>query len=167
MAITARKSLFLATLVAFCGVSLTPAIVTAQTTLPTITVTGRRPQSRADIDRFLDAVRDASLVTEVLEFVGIENEPEYPQRSLTLYTIDCRGLSQTDRTNAVTRALTIPLSMTAGDSVYLAFGTEVIVSYNGSGTERFVVTNGGGGGTPSSSLARDLTPVAGSLVCPS
>jgi hypothetical protein len=163
----ARKALIGLALLASCSVALTPKSAEAQTTLPTVIVVGRRPQSREAIDRFFDQAREASLRTEILEFVGILDEPGHPQQNLTLYTIDCR-LSQNARTSEVTRALSIPLSATPGDSTYLAFGTEVTVNYmNGSASERFFVTSGGGGGAPGSSgLLRELTPVAGSLVCP-
>jgi hypothetical protein len=160
----ARKALIGLSLVASCGVALTPSLATAQTTLPTITVIGHRPQSQAYIQGILDQVRQPSLLLELAELLDVVDAPSYPEQSLTLYTIDCR-LSQDARTNAVTHALTIP-NVNTGSSPYLAFGTEVTVHYmNGNASERFVVT-GGGSGAPNSDPVRALTPVAGSLVCP-
>jgi hypothetical protein len=164
MLINVRKALFLLTLVASSSIALNPIRAAAQTTLPTVTVIGHRPQSREAIERFLDQAREASLRTEILEFVGILDEPSYPQGSLSLYTVPCR-LPQDARTNAVTQALSGPRSLVYPDgSPYLAFGTEMTVHYMNRGTERFVVT--GGGGRPDGEPVRALTPVAGSLVCP-
>lgn len=163
MPINSRKALCLLTLVASSGVAFAPKPAEAQTTLPTITVIGHRPQSEADIQRILDQVRQPSLLLEVAEFLDFVEPPAYPAQSLTLYTIDCR-LSQDARTNAVTNALTLP-NINTGPTPYLAFGTEVTVHYmNGNSFERFVVT-GGGSGMPGSDPVRALTPVAGSLVC--
>jgi hypothetical protein len=162
MPIKSRKALIGLALVTSCGVALTPPAA-AQTTLPTITVIGHRPQSQADIQRILDQVRQPPIWLELAEMVELVDPPEYPQQSLTLYTIDCR-LPQEARTNAVTHALSIP-NVNVGALPYLAFGTEVTVNYmNGNSTERFVVT-GGGSGRPGSDPVRGLTPVAGSLVC--
>jgi hypothetical protein len=160
MPIDSRKALIGLSLVASCGFALPSPPATAQTTLPTITVIGHRPQSAAEIQRLLDQVRQPPIWLELAEMVELVDPPEYPQQSLTLYTIDCR-LPQEARTNAVTHALSIP-----GSPTYLAFGTEVTVNYmNGNASERFVVT-GGGSGRPGSDPVRGLTPVAGSLVCP-
>jgi hypothetical protein len=159
MLINSRKVLVALSLVASCSVVFTPKSAAAETTLPTVTVIGHRPQSQAYIQGILDQVRQPPIWLELAEMVELVDPPEYPQTSLTLYTIDCR-LPQESRTNAVTHALTIP-----GSPTYLAFGTEVTVHYmNGNASERFVVT-GGGSGLPGSEWVRGLTPVAGSLVC--
>jgi hypothetical protein len=159
MNINACKALVRLSLVASCGIALTPHPAAAQTTLPTITVIGNRPQSPTEIQQILDQVREPSMIGEFLEYVGVMEEPAYPQTGLSLPTTDCRS-SQDVRTNTVAQALSV-----SGSSTYLTFGTEVTVNYmNAGSSETFVVT--GGGGTPNSDPVRAITPVAGSLVCP-
>ncbi|HEY9747344.1 MAG TPA: hypothetical protein V6C63_01480, partial [Allocoleopsis sp.] len=137
-----------------------PHPAAAQTTLPTITVIGKPPQSAAEIQQLLDQVRQPLLIEEALESIGVMDGPEYPQTSLSLPTTDCR-LSQDARTNAVASFLSSPNA----PSTYLLFGTEVTVNYaNANSSETFVVT-GGGSGAPNSDPVRAITPVAGSLVC--
>ncbi|BAS57978.1 hypothetical protein NIES2135_26390 [Leptolyngbya boryana NIES-2135] len=157
MNINSCKALLGLSLVASCGIALAPHPAEAETTLPTITVIGHPPQSRTDIERILDQVRQPSIIRETLEDIGALEPPQYPQTSLSLYTIDCRS-SQDVRTNAVTQALSV-----RGSSTYLTFGTEVTVQYmNERGSENFVVTGGGG---PNTDTVRALTPVAGTLIC--
>lgn len=157
MNINSCKALIGLSLVASCSTVLTPHPAEAQTTLPTIVVIGHPPQSRTDIERILDQVRQPSPITETLEDIGLLEPPQYPQTSLSLLTVDCRS-SQDVRTNAVTQALSGRNSLT-----YLTFGTEVTVQYmNERGSEQFVVTGGGG---PNTATVRALTPVAGTLIC--
>jgi len=161
MNINACKALVGLSLVASCGIALTPHPAIAQTTLPTITVIGHRPQSATEIQQILDQVRQPSMLGEFLEYVGLEDEPAYPQIGLSLPTTDCR-LSQDARTNAVAFFLSTPQQ---APSTYLLFGTEVTVTYANAGSSETFVVTGGGSGNPNGDPIRAITPVAVSLVC--
>src|SRR6478672_4928876 len=79
MNINACKALVGLSLVASYGIALTPHPAAAQTTLPTITVIGKPPQSATEIQQILDQVRQPSPIEEAMEYVGIGDGPEYPQ----------------------------------------------------------------------------------------
>ncbi len=157
-----RKALIALAFVASCSVVLTPNIVTAQTTLPRITVVGSRPQSQAAIQNMLDQLRPPSW-SDVFDNMLPDSlgggEAPAPEVSLTLYTVNGCRVPQQTRTDAVAREMSILASNHAinnpGAPPMYDLGTVMSLHFNDGASERFVVTS-----STTSSVV--ITPVEGS-----
>jgi hypothetical protein len=157
-----RKALISLAFVASCSVVLAPHLVTAQTTFPTITVVGSRPQSQATIQNILDGLRRPSwsdLFENMLpDFVDGGTTID-PQISLTLSTVRGCNVSQQARTDAVAREMSILASNHArnnpGAPPMYELGTVMNLHYSDTASEQFVVTS-------STTSAVVITPVEGS-----
>jgi hypothetical protein len=162
-----RKALISLAFIASCSVVLAPNLVTAQTTLPTITVVGSRPQSQADIQNILDGLRRPSwsdMFENMLPDFLDGGETIDPQVSLTLYTVNGCHVPQQTRTDSVAREMSILASNHARNNPssppLYELGTVMNLHFNDGASERFVVTS-----STTSSVV--ITPVAGSSAgCP-
>jgi hypothetical protein len=156
MVIRPRKALLALALVASCNVVLTPNPAAAQTTLPTITVVGSRPQSETEIRNFLDSLKRpywSDFFENMLpDFLG-GGEEITADHSLTLYTVNGCSASQQTRTDAVARDVS---SSVNNRSSFYQNGSVFDVRYNDGASERFVVTS-------MTTSAVVITPIQGSF----